>query len=206
MDWLKVLENSVYLLALLNPPSKILFLSTYEPELEMRQIWELSWKSSLAALLMLISFAIVGQFVLEQIFRISLYSLKITGGLVIFFIGWMAVREGKFFQKRENELRNDFTELSIVPLAAPSRDRRARHDHHRDLVLGAVRPPLVHHLAGAGDLRQLRADALFPPVQPALPETPPGRAADPDHRADRLGGGGSDDPRRSRRVARGRIG
>ena len=119
MDWLKVLENSVYLLALLNPPSKILFLSTYEPELEMRQIWELSWKSSLAALLMLISFAIVGQFVLEQIFRISLYSLKITGGLVIFFIGWMAVREGKFFQKRENELRNDFTELSIVPLAAP---------------------------------------------------------------------------------------
>ena len=69
MDWLKVLENSVYLLALLNPPSKILFLSTYEPELEMRQIWELSWKSSLAALLMLISFAIVGQFVLEQISR-----------------------------------------------------------------------------------------------------------------------------------------
>lgn len=85
----------------------------------MRQIWELSWKSSLAALLMLIAFAIVGQFVLEQIFRISLYSLKITGGLVIFFIGWLAVREGKFFQKRENELRNDFTELSIVPLAAP---------------------------------------------------------------------------------------
>ena len=85
MDWLKVLENSVYLLALLNPPSKILFLSTYEPELEMRQIWELSWKSSLAALLMLISFAIVGQFVLEQIFRISLYSLKIdrwTGDLL----------------------------------------------------------------------------------------------------------------------------
>ena len=119
MDWLKILENAVYLLALLNPPSKILFLSTYEPELEMRQIWELSWKSSLAALLMLIAFAIVGQFVLEQIFRISLYSLKITGGLVIFFIGWLAVREGKFFQKRENELRNDFTELSIVPLAAP---------------------------------------------------------------------------------------
>ena len=71
MDWLKILENAVYLLALLNPPSKILFLSTYEPELEMRQIWELSWKSSLAALLMLIAFAIVGQFVLEQIFRIT---------------------------------------------------------------------------------------------------------------------------------------
>ena len=69
MDWLKVLENSVYLLALLNPPSKILFLSTYEPELEMRQIWELSWKSSLAALLMLIPALLLflnGQEYLEQ--------------------------------------------------------------------------------------------------------------------------------------------
>ena len=122
MDWLKVLENSVYLLALLNPPSKILFLSTYEPELEMRifSIVTLALASSFALpFTSFTAFAIVGQFVLEQIFRISLYSLKITGGLVIFFIGWMAVREGKFFQKRENELRNDFTELSIVPLAAP---------------------------------------------------------------------------------------
>ena len=188
MDWLKVLENSVYLLALLNPPSKILFLSTYEPELEMRQIWELSWKSSLAALLMLIAFAIVGQFVLEQIFRISLYSLKITGGLVIFFIGWLAVREGKFFQKRENELRNDFTELSIVPLAAP-------------LIAGPGTITIaISFSAQYGHLSCITSLvlAIFANFVLMLFS---GRAADPDHRADRLGGGGSDDPRRRRRVA-----
>ena len=46
MDYAKLLENSLYLLALLNPASKVMFLSTYEPTLTKRQIWELSWKSS----------------------------------------------------------------------------------------------------------------------------------------------------------------
>lgn len=38
---------------------------------------------------------------------------------MIFVIGWLAVREGRFFQKREHEMRQDFNELSVVPLAAP---------------------------------------------------------------------------------------
>lgn len=119
MDWIKILENALYFLALLNPASKVLFLATYEPELTRKQIFELSWKSSGAAFLMLMLFELVGIFVLEKIFRIDLYALQITGGLVIFVIGWLAVREGRFFQKRENEMRQDFNELSIVPLAAP---------------------------------------------------------------------------------------
>ncbi len=119
LDWLKILENTLYLLALLNPASKVLFLATYEPPLTQKQIFELSWKSSVAALLMLVVFALVGQFVLKVVFRIDLYALRITGGLVLFIIGWTAMREGRFFQKRENDMRQDFNELSIVPLAAP---------------------------------------------------------------------------------------
>lgn len=119
MDWTKILENALYFLALLNPASKVLFLATYEPELTRKQIFELSWKSSGAAFLMLMLFEFVGLFVLKKIFRIDLYALQITGGLVIFVIGWLAVREGRFFQKRENEMRQDFNELSVVPLAAP---------------------------------------------------------------------------------------
>ena len=87
MEWTKILENTVYLLALLNPASKVLFLSTYEPSLTSKQVFELSWKSSLAALGILVSFAIIGQFVLKDIFRIDMYSLKITGGFVLFFVG-----------------------------------------------------------------------------------------------------------------------
>lgn len=119
MDWAKTLENAIYFLAILNPASKVLFLSTYEPALDNKSIRELSWKSSLTALGMLIFFAFLGQIVLRDIFRIDLYSLRITGGLVLFFIGWTAVREGRFFQKKENQMREDFNELSIVPLAAP---------------------------------------------------------------------------------------
>ena len=119
MEWTKVFENTLYLLALLNPASKVLFLSTYEPPLNSKQVFELSWKSSLAALGILASFAIIGQFVLNEIFRIDMYSLKITGGFVLFFVGWTAIQQGRFFQKRDHDLREDFNELSIVPLAAP---------------------------------------------------------------------------------------
>ena len=119
MDLGKLFENSLYLLALLNPASKVLFLSTYEPALTKRQIWELSWKSSAAALVILILLAGAGEIVLRRVFKVELYSLRITGGLILFMIGWTAVREGRFVQKREHRLRENFTELSLVPLAAP---------------------------------------------------------------------------------------
>lgn len=118
-DWSKLLENSLYMLALLNPASKVMFLSTYEPQLSRREIVELSWKSSLAALIILIVLAAAGEVVLSRVFKVELYSLRITGGSILFMIGWTAVREGRFVQKREHRLREDFTELSLVPLAAP---------------------------------------------------------------------------------------
>ena len=114
-----MLENALYLMALLNPASKVMFLSTYEPSLSRREIVELAWKSSLAALLILIGLAAAGEVVLSRIFKVELYSLRITGGLILFVIGWTAVREGRFLQKQEHQLRENFTELSLVPLAAP---------------------------------------------------------------------------------------
>ena len=119
LEWNAVLENSLYMLALLNPASKILFLASYEPKLTKKQSLELSWKSSAAALLILILLAGAGDFILRRIFRVELYSLQITGGLVVFLLGWTAIREGRFIQKRQEEMRETFTDLSLVPLAAP---------------------------------------------------------------------------------------
>ena len=118
-EWNAILENSLYMLALLNPASKILFLASYEPKLTKKQSFELSWKSSSAALLILILLAGAGDFILRRIFRVELYSLQITGGLVVFLLGWTAIREGRFIQKRQEEMRETFTDLSLVPLAAP---------------------------------------------------------------------------------------
>lgn len=114
-----LIENALYLLALLNPVSKVMFLATYKPSLARQQIFELSWKSSVAALIILTVLAAAGQVILTDIFRIELYSLRITGGLILFFIGWHAVREGNFMKRPQQGVKQDITELSLVPLAAP---------------------------------------------------------------------------------------
>ena len=116
----KMVENSLYLLALLNPASKVMFLSSYDPPLDRRRIFELAWKSSLAALIILVVLAGAGEWVLTRIFRVEMYSLRITGGLVVFMIGWSAVREGRFHPKSESPgMPENFTDISLVPLAAP---------------------------------------------------------------------------------------
>ena len=119
-DQIKIIvENALYFIALLNPASKVMFLSTYEPKLNRKQIFELSWKSSTAALLILITLATFGEIVLSKIFRVELYSLKITGGIVLFMIGLVAIREGHFVNKDESSKQMDFTDLSLIPLATP---------------------------------------------------------------------------------------
>ena len=121
MNFYVLLENSMYLLALLNPASKVMFLATYEPALNNKQVRELSWKSSLAALIILCFLAWAGEVVLSKIFRVDLYSLKITGGMILFTIGFLAVRQGHFVNQESTDGHNkqDFTDISLVPLAAP---------------------------------------------------------------------------------------
>lgn len=113
-----ILENALYLLALLNPASKVMFLSAYDPPLRGKDVLELAWKSSLAALLILLFLAWAGEVVLSGVFRVELYSLRISGGVVLFYIGWNAIQEGRFGRKQDLQT-HDFTEISLVPLAAP---------------------------------------------------------------------------------------
>lgn len=119
LDVSDVLKNALYLLALLNPASKVMFLAAYDPPLSFRRIFELSWKSSLAALLILLLLAAAGDWILHQIFRVELYSLRITGGVIVFLIGWLAVQEGHFVRNTDQQQQQNFTDISLVPLAAP---------------------------------------------------------------------------------------
>lgn len=114
-----VIENALYLLVLLNPASKVMFLASYQPSLTRRENRELSWKSSAAALLILLILAAVGDALLRHVFRVELYSLQITGGLVVFMIGWTAIREGRFMALPKGGRTPDITDISLVPLAAP---------------------------------------------------------------------------------------
>lgn len=119
MDIAQMVENAFYLLALLNPVSKIMFLASYEPSLTGKQNFELAWKSSAAALVILLILSAAGHFILSRIFRVEIYSLQITGGLVVFVIGWTAIHEGRFVKNLQDPAKKDMTDLSLVPLAAP---------------------------------------------------------------------------------------
>ncbi len=115
-----IFETSLYLLALLNPASKIMFLASYKPTLTRYRNFELAWKSTAAALLILILLAAAGQFLLGRIFRVELYSLQITGGMVVFMIGWTAISKGRFVNRQQDSMLEEaLTEISLVPLATP---------------------------------------------------------------------------------------
>lgn len=114
-----VFENALYLLALLNPASKVLFLASCNPALTRQQNLELTWKSSGAAALILLTVTGVGHFVLNNIFHVELCALQLTGGAVLLVIGWRAIQEGHFSKNSKTSGHIDYTDISLVPLAAP---------------------------------------------------------------------------------------
>jgi multiple antibiotic resistance protein len=116
LDPKSLLETSLYFLALINPVSKVLLLSTVKPRLSPRDLRAISLKASLVAFLILFVLTLAGLFLFKTVFRIDIYSLKIAGGFVLFVVGSMAVREGRFFERKTDALHED---ISIVPLAAP---------------------------------------------------------------------------------------
>jgi multiple antibiotic resistance protein len=116
MELRDYLETSLYLLATINPASKIFLLSTMDPPYSSKELLSVSLRSTFAAFMILAILAVLGNMLLVDLFKIELYSLKVAGGLVLLGVGWHAVSKGRFYEKSDFDLVSD---LSIVPLAAP---------------------------------------------------------------------------------------
>jgi len=112
----KILIDAIYLLALINPVSKISILSVFSSEEDDKEIIPVAAQSSLIALCILLLIMIFGNFILSQIFHVELYSLNIAGGIVLFWVGFSALTKGVFF---EHGTKAHFRDISIVPLASP---------------------------------------------------------------------------------------
>jgi len=110
------LETSLYLLATINPPSKIFLLSSMDPPYTRKEMLDVCLRSSFVAFLILATMAVAGNVLLMNVFKIDLYSLRVAGGIVLLIVGLHAVSKGRFYEKTEMEKVSD---LSIVPLAAP---------------------------------------------------------------------------------------
>lgn len=118
IDPMILLENAIYFLALLNPASKIFFLTAREPVMTTQALRHVSWRATLFAFIILCGSCIGGNFLLAHVFKVQLYALQLSGGLVLLLSGLNAVQKGVFFHFDENHPVSD-DELSIVPLAAP---------------------------------------------------------------------------------------
>lgn len=116
MEVRECIETSIYLLATINPASKIFLLSSLEPPFSKEKLISISLRSSLVGFAILAVLGLAGEGILMGLFRIDLYSLKVAGGLVLLLVGMQAVSKGRFYEKSEME---QSTDLSIVPLAAP---------------------------------------------------------------------------------------
>ncbi len=116
MDALLVFKTSLYFLALINPASKIIFISSLCKEKTPKEIVDLSIKSTIVAFFILVILGVAGKFILENVFHVEIYSLKIAGGIILFMVGLLAVRNGVFYNM---ESTDKFDNLSVVPLAAP---------------------------------------------------------------------------------------
>ncbi|MDO9541668.1 MAG: MarC family protein [Kiritimatiellia bacterium] len=117
MNWNILLESSIYFLALINPASKVLLLSSITPPLSRRLIWEISIKATLAAFGILVLLSTCGHLLLSDLFHVEIYSLRISGGIILFLFGLKAVQQGRFYENASH--RSSPAEMSIVPLGAP---------------------------------------------------------------------------------------
>lgn len=110
------LDATLALLALMNPVSKMFIVTTFPSDFTPGRIRRIAVKSSLIAIFILLSFTLIGHFLLNMIFHVRIYAFKIAGGLVLVHRGFLALNKGLFF---ERDKRMEYDEMSIVPIASP---------------------------------------------------------------------------------------
>ena len=111
-----ILVDALYLLALINPVSKISVLAVFSSPEQRREMGGVVARSSLIAAGILLATMVGGDFVLRTIFHVDLHSLRVAGGIVLSWVGFNALRKGVFF---DQETQARFADIAIVPLACP---------------------------------------------------------------------------------------
>ena len=110
------ISSFVTLLALINPIQKIFLMTSLQDQLTDKELKYISLKSSLTALIILIIFLSLGNIIFGYIFRIELYSFRVTCGMVLVYSGWNALQKGVLINIGK-EMR--IQDISSVPIAMP---------------------------------------------------------------------------------------
>ena len=111
-----ILSASLLMLIMIDPSDKILLVSFLREDFRIEDIRALILRANLIGFLLLASFAVAGQIILQDIFHIDINALRVAGGFVLFKIGFDALESGGMFTlKRER----DILALAAVPVAMP---------------------------------------------------------------------------------------
>jgi len=116
LDLKLLLSCFVAFFALINPIHKIFVVNSLQQQFDSKSLRIISVKSTLTALIVLIFFLILGQFVFNYIFHIELYAFQITCGVVLFYNGIAGLQSGVFIKLDKNLSIKDVT---TVPVAIP---------------------------------------------------------------------------------------
>ena len=110
------ISTFVTLLALINPFQKIFVINSLQGQMTEKELRYVSIKSSITALVILLLFLALGNVIFGFIFKIQLYSFRVTCGMVLVFSGWNALQKGVLINIGKDERIQD---IASVPIAIP---------------------------------------------------------------------------------------
>ena len=110
------LSTFITLLALINPIQKIFVINSLQGQLTDKELRYISIKSSITAFIILMIFLFLGNLIFGYVFRIQLYSFRVTCGMVLVYSGWIALQRGVLIDIGKDVRIQD---IALVPIAIP---------------------------------------------------------------------------------------
>jgi len=110
------ISSFITLLALINPIQKIFLINSLQERLSDKELRYISIKSSITAFVILVLFLFLGNVIFTYVFRIQLYSFRVTCGMVLLYSGWVALQQGVLINIGKDVRIQD---ISSVPIAIP---------------------------------------------------------------------------------------
>jgi multiple antibiotic resistance protein len=116
MDATALLSAALLLYIMIDPTDKILLLGLLREDYRLKDLFRFTLRANALGFIILATFAIAGQIILQYIFHIDINALKLAGGIILFKIGAEALEGGISFTRHEEE---DLMSLATVPVAMP---------------------------------------------------------------------------------------
>jgi multiple antibiotic resistance protein len=113
------LLSFVSLFTMVNPLGAIPIFSSMTAALPLHQARRTAFRASLTAFIILVLFALSGQWVFN-FFHISLHSLRVVGGIIFFIMGYEMLQARLTRTMYDDETQTQFVEdIAITPLGIP---------------------------------------------------------------------------------------